>query len=276
MGEQEAAKPIEVMDSEECKEITMESLEVTSQPANEVIGTEVIKPMLEDSSLPEGWKRTVTQRTEGATAGSWDVYIHGCGKRFRSKRELERYLTENNITDIKAEDIDFTVWGKGVKQPRTPRTPKFGKQTPIKTPKGHVKDEDKENKKCKKNIFLEKKEKKNKKEKKEKVKKIVQGKKSSDDSSDPVLLRFRFKAPTKRKRHESELSIDLEELENHPYTACSPSPKKKLKQESTAQGIEEKKQKKQKDPKGKKDKKEKPEKKEKKEKKENHEKKEKR
>merc|ERR1712226_397352 len=184
----------------------MESLEVTSQPVEGVKATEPLQPMLVDPNLPEGWKRTVTQRLEGVSAGSWDVYIHGFGKRFRSKPELERHLAENNITDIKAEDIDFTVWGKGVKAPRTPRTPKFGKQTPVKTPKSNKKTEEKEKKKCNRKIFL------GKKEKKEKVKKGTQGKKASDDSSDPVLLRFRFKAPTKRKRHESELSIDLAEL----------------------------------------------------------------
>merc|ERR1712129_678752 len=120
-----------------------------------------------------------------------------------------------------------------------------------------------EKKKCNRKIFLGKKEKK---EKKEKDKKVTQGKKPSDDPSDPVLLRFRFKAPSKRKRHESELSIDLEELEDHPYTPCSPSPNKKVKQESTTQenGITEKKEKKEKSEK--KEKKEKSEKKEKKEK----------
>merc|ERR1719319_1277094 len=76
---------------------------------------EALKPMFEDPTLPEGWKRTVTQRLDGASAGKWDVYILGMGKRFRSKPDLERCLEENKITDIKAEDIDFTVWGRGVK-----------------------------------------------------------------------------------------------------------------------------------------------------------------
>merc|ERR1712098_874601 len=101
----------------------------------------------------------------GVSAGSWDVYIHGFGKRFRSKPELERYITENNISDIKVDDIDFTVWGKDVKPPRTPRTPKFGKQTPVKTPKSNKKTEEKEKKKSKRKIFLREKKKKKKKKK---------------------------------------------------------------------------------------------------------------
>merc|ERR1712128_210434 len=140
-------------------EVTMDTLEVTSQPVDAIKASETMQPMLEDSNLPEGWKRTVTQRTEGASAGSWDVYIHGFGKRFRSKPELERHLAENNVTDIKIDDIDFTVWGKGVKAPRTPRTPKFGKQTPVKTPKSNKKIDEQEKK--------EEKEKTEKKEKKE-------------------------------------------------------------------------------------------------------------
>merc|ERR1712244_134171 len=165
-GKMEAEQPMEV--TEETTEVTMESLEVTSQPVDAVKSTETMQPMLVDPNLPEGWKRIVTQRLLGVSAGSWDVYIHGFGKRFRSKLELERYITENNISDIKVDDIDFTVWGKGVKAPRTPRTPKFGKQTPVKTPKSNKKTEEKEMKKCNRKIFLSKKEKKEK-------KKITQG-----------------------------------------------------------------------------------------------------
>merc|ERR1711881_136404 len=97
--------------------------------------TQLVKPLYEDPTLPEGWKRGVTQRTEGASAGKWDVYINGMGKRFRSRPDLERYLEENKITDIKAEDIDFTVWGKGVKAPQTPRTPRTPKTKTPKIPK---------------------------------------------------------------------------------------------------------------------------------------------
>merc|ERR1712054_187505 len=164
----------------------MEALEVTTQNNETSTPCLTLMPLMDDPTLPEGWKRTVTQRLGGSSAGSWDVYIHGFGKRFRSKPELERYLTENNITNIKVDDIDFTVWGKGVKAPRTPRTPKFGKQTPLKTPSSVKKNDEKEKKKCNRKIFPSKKEKKEKKGKKEK--------KTSVGPSDPVLLKFRFKA----------------------------------------------------------------------------------
>jgi len=75
MEAHEADKPMEV--TEDITEVTMDTLEVTSQPVDAIKASETMQPMLEDSSLPEGWKRTVTQRTEGASAGSWDVYIHG-------------------------------------------------------------------------------------------------------------------------------------------------------------------------------------------------------
>ena len=58
MEEQEASKPMEV--TEDCNEVTMESLEVTSQPLDAVKAmeaTETMTPMLEDPTLPEGWKR---------------------------------------------------------------------------------------------------------------------------------------------------------------------------------------------------------------------------
>jgi len=171
---------------------------------------QLMKPLFEDPSLPEGWKRVVVQRTGGASAGHWDVYIHGMGKRFRSRPDLERYLEEKKITVIKAEDIDFTVWGKGAKAARTPRTPRTPK---IKTPK----------------IPKEKKISENK----------TNAKKSIEDPLGfCVKMKFNFKKrkleegdeterkeeEKERRRHDSELSIDLEELENHPYNPCTPSP----------------------------------------------------
>ena len=42
---------------EESSEVTMESLEVTSQPVEGVKATEPLQPMLVDPNLPEGWKR---------------------------------------------------------------------------------------------------------------------------------------------------------------------------------------------------------------------------
>ena len=42
---------------EDSCEVTMESLEVTSQPVEGVKATEPLQPMLVDPNLPEGWKR---------------------------------------------------------------------------------------------------------------------------------------------------------------------------------------------------------------------------
>ena len=42
---------------EDSNEVTMESLEVTSQPLEGVKATEPLQPMLVDPNLPEGWKR---------------------------------------------------------------------------------------------------------------------------------------------------------------------------------------------------------------------------
>ena len=55
MEAQEADKPMEV--TEDCNEVTMDTLEVTSQPLDAIKASEVLKPMLEDPALPEGWKR---------------------------------------------------------------------------------------------------------------------------------------------------------------------------------------------------------------------------
>merc|ERR1711953_868666 len=74
-------------------------------------------PMVNDPSLPEGWARHVSQRSTGNSAGKWDVYITGLGKRFRSRPELRKYLEENNITNINPDDIDFSVYGKNAKKP---------------------------------------------------------------------------------------------------------------------------------------------------------------
>lgn len=84
----------------------------------------VLTPLLVDPSLPPGWKRIVSQRSSGESAGKWDVYITGLGKRFRSRPELERFLQQKDIQDIDPKAIDFTVWGRDNKPARVAAKPK--------------------------------------------------------------------------------------------------------------------------------------------------------
>ncbi|XP_033609999.1 uncharacterized protein LOC111871135 isoform X3 [Cryptotermes secundus] len=68
-----------------------------------------------DLRLPEGWRRSVVQRKKGATAGKFDVYIFSPeGKKFRSKRELKRFLRGTALY-LNADDFDFSVNGRAVK-----------------------------------------------------------------------------------------------------------------------------------------------------------------
>ena len=46
-----------------------------------------------DSTLMDGWTVTITERTDGATAGTTDAYFYSpAGKKFRSKAEIARHL----------------------------------------------------------------------------------------------------------------------------------------------------------------------------------------
>ncbi|XP_061187716.1 uncharacterized protein LOC133195790 [Saccostrea echinata] len=72
-----------------------------------------VSPMLYDKQLPAGWTRKVVQRLSGKSAGKYDVYIYSPGgRKLRSKTDLARYLEEEGITDLNADDFDFTVRGK--------------------------------------------------------------------------------------------------------------------------------------------------------------------
>jgi hypothetical protein len=58
--------------------------------------------------LPLGWKRIVTERKSGKTKGFKDVYIiDPHGRRFRSKKELKRYLNSTE-SRLNLEDFDFS------------------------------------------------------------------------------------------------------------------------------------------------------------------------
>lgn len=76
----------------------------------------VNQPLYVDYTLPPGWYRNVKQ----SSPGNWDVQISGHGRRFRCKDELEKYVEESGITEIVAEDVDFTIWGRGKEPPQTP------------------------------------------------------------------------------------------------------------------------------------------------------------
>ncbi|XP_033119760.1 methyl-CpG-binding domain protein 4-like [Anneissia japonica] len=89
-------------------------------------------PLEEDTRLPEGWRRKVTQRLTGKSAGKYDVYlISPKGKRFRSRNELAAFFKDIS-SDYDANDFDFTVRGTGNKTKMT--TAKVKPATPKKKP----------------------------------------------------------------------------------------------------------------------------------------------
>ena len=78
-------------------------------------------------------------------------------------------------------------------------------------------------------------------------KKPKKAKRKDDKSGKPasgpaetVVVKFRFKQPPKRKRADSELSIDLEDLESHPYQPCTPVKKVKSDKPSKEKPSKEK------------------------------------
>ncbi|XP_071984857.1 methyl-CpG-binding domain protein 4 isoform X2 [Engystomops pustulosus] len=70
--------------------------------------SEVRSPGLSET-VPEGWKKVVTQRRSGKTAGKYDVlFVSPQGSKLRSKCALVKYLDTNHI-QIKLEDFDFSA-----------------------------------------------------------------------------------------------------------------------------------------------------------------------
>ena len=93
----------------------------TSSASKKLRGTGQ-QPMMEDDTLPPGWRREVKRRTRGNSAGRWDVGIwcpatyargkkRGTGRRFRSKAELKAHFVKVNEQIFKLEDFNFSVTG---------------------------------------------------------------------------------------------------------------------------------------------------------------------
>ena len=69
------------------------------------------KPKVNDSTLPPGWRRVVSHRRSGASAGNRDTYIfappcHG-NKKFRSLQEVKRYFEETGEQHLDWQDFDL-------------------------------------------------------------------------------------------------------------------------------------------------------------------------
>ena len=72
-------------------------------------------PLYDDPTLPPGWRRTVTQRKSGVTAGGWDTYITAPpshrNKKFRSKQDVRRYFEKMGEQYLDWRDFDFNPYG---------------------------------------------------------------------------------------------------------------------------------------------------------------------
>ncbi|XP_064390162.1 methyl-CpG-binding protein 2-like [Halichondria panicea] len=63
-----------------------------------------LPPSLKIKGLPAGWRREVVVRKNGQSAGKTDVYYYSpCGKKFRSKPQIARFL--GDCTDLSAFDF---------------------------------------------------------------------------------------------------------------------------------------------------------------------------
>lgn len=79
-------------------------------------------------SLPPGWKREVVVRKNGLSAGKSDVYYYSpCGKKFRSKPQIAKYLGDNHNLDLSCFDFSRGAYGE-VTQRRRARDRQIGKK----------------------------------------------------------------------------------------------------------------------------------------------------
>lgn len=87
--------------------------------------------------VPEGWKRKISQRMTGKSAGKFDVYIFSPeGRKFRSRPELMAYIEENSL-DYTIDDFNFKYKGSPGSSSvvrRTKPTPTKKAKTPVKRP----------------------------------------------------------------------------------------------------------------------------------------------
>ena len=95
--------------------------------------------LFEDTTLPRGWYRKVSQRKSGASAGRYDVFIIGpSGKRFRSRNEIKTFLEKTGETTLNPDDFDFSTHGRNNPKkmhlvpscsPHPPTSPSLGYHT---------------------------------------------------------------------------------------------------------------------------------------------------
>ncbi|KAL0278983.1 UNVERIFIED_CONTAM: hypothetical protein PYX00_000640 [Menopon gallinae] len=86
------------------------------------------QPMLEDPTLPAGWRRSLKVRSTGESAGKMEVIIVSPdGRKHRSKGKLANYIQQKGL-DINADDFDFSVFGKNSKRYTSPPAPSQPRQ----------------------------------------------------------------------------------------------------------------------------------------------------
>nr|XP_006820975.1 PREDICTED: axoneme-associated protein mst101(2)-like [Saccoglossus kowalevskii] len=106
---EDKAKQNESQATRQSQEISDASTE--SSPTKSDISNINDSPLLEDTTLPEGWTRKVVQRKSGKSAGKYDVYILSPeGKKYRSRIELAALFMKTN-SDLKCSQFDFTIRG---------------------------------------------------------------------------------------------------------------------------------------------------------------------
>ncbi|XP_069824824.1 methyl-CpG-binding domain protein 4 isoform X1 [Dendropsophus ebraccatus] len=93
----------EFLDPQNAMLDTCNTAEVHRDESNKDSGPEV------PETVPDGWKKIITQRQSGKTAGKYDVlFLSPQGIKLRSKCALVKYINTNHVK-MKLEDFDFSV-----------------------------------------------------------------------------------------------------------------------------------------------------------------------